>query len=400
MNSRREPLLWLQCLAIGAVPLELLLIRVVLAGADPGPVPAVERLLIWSVGGLAAAVALWKRPADWGSLLLVRVPTATRSLEQQTLSGLQGKLGGFSALLAAALLLPMLWWLDDSAGLIQEFSPLQGQSRLVTLLLSAPLLALTVWQVQQLIQAVVWLVQGELIHTEEALDQQKLLLERTSLGLQLLRFEPLLWPDPKPVETQEAEPTAAPEPTAEPQTEPEPEQAPSVEPTQETEPEATPETAAASEPEAESETDAQAEHHAASDSEPDPATALEAQTNAEPEPAPEATQEPESLEMPATDAEPTGEPVPETETEPDPQPGSEQETDAENAMSPESGAGALAVEPEQSSEENEGSDLDTEVPDLNSTSSGSPEGHREETESGGGEESEPKSSPESTPGSL
>ena len=32
MQPRREPLLWLQCLAIGAIPLELLLIRVLLAG--------------------------------------------------------------------------------------------------------------------------------------------------------------------------------------------------------------------------------------------------------------------------------------------------------------------------------------------------------------------------------
>ena len=47
MQSRREPLLWLQCLAIGVIPLELLLIRLLLAGADPGPVPMVERLLIW-----------------------------------------------------------------------------------------------------------------------------------------------------------------------------------------------------------------------------------------------------------------------------------------------------------------------------------------------------------------
>ena len=33
MQPRSEPLLWLQCLALGAIPLELLLIRVVLAGA-------------------------------------------------------------------------------------------------------------------------------------------------------------------------------------------------------------------------------------------------------------------------------------------------------------------------------------------------------------------------------
>ena len=37
MQPRSEPLLWLQCLALGAIPLELLLIRLVLAGADPGP---------------------------------------------------------------------------------------------------------------------------------------------------------------------------------------------------------------------------------------------------------------------------------------------------------------------------------------------------------------------------
>ena len=66
MSSRSEPLLWLQGLAIGAIPLELLLIRLVLAGADPGPVPGVERVLIWGVGVLAPAVALWRRPADWG----------------------------------------------------------------------------------------------------------------------------------------------------------------------------------------------------------------------------------------------------------------------------------------------------------------------------------------------
>ena len=334
MNSRREPLLWLQCLAIGAVPLELLLIRLVLAGADPGPVPAVERLLIWSVGGLAAAVALWKRPADWGSLLLMRVPTATRSLEQQTLSGLQGRVSGFAALLAAALLLPVLWWLDNSAGLIQEFSPLQGQSRLVTLLLSAPLLALTVWQIQQLSQAVLWLIQGEFSDTKEALDQQKLLLERTSLGLQLLRFEPLLWPEP-PIETAQEQTTAQ---TTDPESEPEPDPEP----------------------------------------EPEPAGELESETISEPLATPELELE---LEL-------------ESEPNPDPDP------DSDSAVKPESDAGSLAIEPEQGSEEDEGANLNTEVADLNSTSSGSPEGHREEAQPSGGKESEPEGSPESTPGGL
>ena len=155
MQPRREPLLWLQCLAIGVIPLELLLIRLLLAGADPGPVPPLERLLLWAVAVLAPAVALWRRPADWGSLLLVRVPLTTRTKEQQQLSGPQGGLTSRLVLFVITVgLLPLIWWMDESAGLVQELSPVQDRSRLVTLLLSTPLLALIVWQVQQLVQAI------------------------------------------------------------------------------------------------------------------------------------------------------------------------------------------------------------------------------------------------------
>ena len=49
VSSRREPLLWLHCLAIGAIPLELLMMRMLLAGADFGPVPGLERLLLWAI---------------------------------------------------------------------------------------------------------------------------------------------------------------------------------------------------------------------------------------------------------------------------------------------------------------------------------------------------------------
>ena len=151
MSPRREPLLWLQCLALGAIPLELLLIRLLLAGADPGPIPAIERLLLWGVGAVAPAVALWKRPADWGSLLVVRRPTSRRSADQQTLSCRQnGRLSGATVLVAGLLLLPLIWWLDDSAVLVGEFSPISDQSRLVTLLLSTPVLAVILWQSQQL----------------------------------------------------------------------------------------------------------------------------------------------------------------------------------------------------------------------------------------------------------
>ncbi len=232
MQSRREPLLWLQCLAIGVIPLELLLIRLLLAGADPGPVPMVERLLIWGVGAVAPAIALWQRPADWGSLLLLRCPVASRSSDQLRLSASEGTWGSRSALVGCtALLLPLLWWLDESAGLIHEFSPLQDSSRLVSLLLTAPMLALLVWQVQQLVQALLLLIQvPQNDSTAEAWGVEQLRQKRTSLGLQILQLPALTWPDPpEPTPSPTPEPSMEPEPSPEPSIEPEPE--PSVDET-------------------------------------------------------------------------------------------------------------------------------------------------------------------------
>ena len=242
MQSRREPLLWLQCLAIGVIPLELLLIRLLLAGADPGPVPIVERLLIWGVGVVAPAIALWKRPADWGSLLLLRLPVASRSSDQLKLSASEGQWGSRSALVGCTLLLlPLLWWLDESAGLIHEFSPLQDSSRLVSLLLTAPLLALLVWQIQQMVQAVLLLVQApQNDSTTEPWSLDQLRQERTSFGIQVLQFAPLTWPEPveptpspteEPTPVPTPEPSNEPEPTNETKTEPELTNGPDQEPT-------------------------------------------------------------------------------------------------------------------------------------------------------------------------
>ena len=49
MITRREPLLWLQLMAVAVIPLELELLRLLLAGPALGPAPALERLLIWGL---------------------------------------------------------------------------------------------------------------------------------------------------------------------------------------------------------------------------------------------------------------------------------------------------------------------------------------------------------------
>ena len=336
MQPRREPLLWLQCLAIGAIPLELLLIRVLLAGADPGPVPLLERLLLWGVAVLAPAVALWRRPADWGSLLLLRSPVASRSQEQLHYSAMQGGLGIKVGLaVVTVVLLPLLWWLDESAGLLQEFSPLQDQSRLVSLLLSAPGLALVVWQAQQLLQALLLLSRGTVDETPEASwDCQRINSERSSFGLQLLQLQPLMWPEAMPKTDIGSTPEPAP-------------------------------TAAGT-------TDTVKDGITAEqDSSEEAFTSDQVET---------ATTEVELIDTSSSEVEP--ETIDSPKSEPEPATSDSALLDA-----------AVAIEPEQGGEEHEGSSLDAEVVEGDTVASGEAEQHREQSEAGGGEESEPDETP-------
>ena len=346
MQPRREPLLWLQCLAIGAIPLELLLIRVLLAGADPGPVPLLERLLLWGVAVLAPAVALWRRPADWGSLLLLRSPVASRSQEQLHYSAMQGGLGIKVGLaVVTVVLLPLLWWLDESAGLLQEFSPLQDQSRLVSLLLSAPGLALVVWQAQQLLQALLLLSRGTVEETPEASwDCQRINSERSSFGLQLLQLQPLMWTEAMPKtdigSTPEPAPTAA----------------------------GTTDTVKDGITAEQDSSDLSSEEAFTSDQVETAATEVELIDTSSSEDEPE-TESPKSEPEPAT---------------------------SDSALLD----AAVAIEPEQGGEEHEGSSLDAEVVEGDTVASGEAEQHREQSEAGGGEEGEPDETPKSSPGGL
>ena len=158
MTSRSEPLLWLQLIGLGAIPLELLLVLLLLAGSDPGPFPGLERGLTWALGAVAPSVFLWRMPPDPLSLLLVCTPVRLRTPVQLGFS--QQPMGlPLKILLASgtALLLPLLWWLDTTSVLATSYALLPTPNRLAALVAVAPLLTLVVWQWQQLAQASVLL---------------------------------------------------------------------------------------------------------------------------------------------------------------------------------------------------------------------------------------------------
>lgn len=199
MSSRSEPLLWLQLVAIGAIPLELQLLRLILASSDLGPVPPIERLLCWGIAVIAPAVLFWKKPVDWGSLLLVRQRIAERNLWQRKISRLQDNL--FIKLVGASgafLLLGLFWWIDRSSLLVSELSPLSSGHRLKSLLISTPILAVIFWQWHQLVQTI-WLLTRPSKAIDEASIMSDLELEqsRLSLGFSLLRLRNLEWDAPK-----------------------------------------------------------------------------------------------------------------------------------------------------------------------------------------------------------
>jgi hypothetical protein len=193
-SPRSEPLLWLQLLALGLLPLEALLLLLLLGASDPGSLPLLERLLCWAIGVLAPAALLWRLPVDPWSLLVAQVPQRGRRQIQQRLSALQPpavlRLGSLVGL--AILSLVLLWWCDNHAAFASAFSPVADSPRLVGLLLAAAVLALLQWQGQQVVQAL-WLLSRspQEVAAATPLSAAALERERLSLGLPLLLLPPL-----------------------------------------------------------------------------------------------------------------------------------------------------------------------------------------------------------------
>ena len=399
MTPRSEPLLWLQLIGLAAMPLELLLVLLLLAGSDPGPFPALERVLIWGLGAVGPAVLLWRQPPDPLSLLLLCTPQRQRSPDQLALTSEPVSLA-LKLLLAsgAALLLPALWWLDTSSVLAHSFALLPGSSRLVSLLAVVPVLALLVWQWQQLVQATSLLIasgDGPATTTGGALEP------RLCPGLPWLRLPGLDLPQPAKPEATMPAALAAPEGPA----------PASSEPLESAEPAATTEVVEATELEAVLEspdeetsedqnsedepnagesadqvsTDEESTHDSdvrPAEQEPEAQAEIEAGTEPEPEPEAEPEAEPEletkaEAEQEADLSEPA-EPLATLQNEPgglrEPEitdvaftPVEAEELEAPEMDAPEKDAApmddstAVAVEPEQAAEERQGPNLDEPI---------------------------------------
>lgn len=332
-RAASEPLLWLQLLGAALLPLEALLVLLLLAGSDPGPVPSLERLLCWSIGGLAPALALWRRPADVWSLLLMQTPARGRRDLQRRLSALQQSRSLNLALaLGSGLLLILIWRLDGAAALASSFAPLPNAPRLLDLLLTAPLLALMLWQWQQSLQSL-WLLSRSpaAIAASEPLSATDLAQQRLSLGLPLLL--------PQPLEASAPAPKPAPAPA------PKPESAPHSGP------------APAAEGEPEREQNPRTPQSGSGEPFEVPVEAVEAgeveQVSSAPqEEARECSGEIVDVEVQALEAE-----AQEPET-PEAEPGREESDPPAHASST---VAAVSVEPEQGTEQDEGSNLDQPI---------------------------------------
>ena len=198
MTPRSEAWLWVQLIAGAALPAELVLLVLLLGGADPGPLPALERLLSWALGAVAPALLLLQAADREPTPLQSRLAAEQQPTSVQVLF-----------VLGVVALLPLLVWADRAAALATVLSPLQNAGRLGCLLAGTALLAPMVWQWQQLVQAI-WLLtrSTEQLAATAPLSSDALQHQRTQLGLRLLRLPVLRFESAGPAVAVEPEQTA------------------------------------------------------------------------------------------------------------------------------------------------------------------------------------------------
>ena len=377
MTPRSEPLLWLQLIGLAAMPLELLLVLLLLAGSDPGPWPDLERVVVWSLGAVAPAVLLWRQPPDPLSLLLLCTPQRQRRPEQRALTSEPVSLP-LKLLLAsgAVLLLPGLWWLDTSSVLAHSFALLPDSNRLVPLLAVVPVLALLVWQWQQLVQATSLLLggAGAIGEPQASSSDQPQPQQRLCLGLPWLRL-PGLEPDPdKPAQPGLPSPAST---LADPLEVSEPLEAVTLAQAAEAGP-----TEAADTQESEAGQELETTAEAAPEKDRDPETERKAEEEQEPEapfeperePEPnqeiEAVLEPEPTEEPEPQPEPDAkpdaalQPAPEAQTEPEPEQPGPKWSEPDQQLPSEQPEGDAAQEPAPELKGERKAPLEPEITDV------------------------------------
>ncbi len=193
MSTSKEPILWIQLLGIGTIPLEFLLLKLILAGSPLGPVPLLQRIIIAVIAIIIPTISLYKRPADWSSFLLFKLPLKGRSVCQYQISSLQlNTLPKLLFILGVIVITFFFWSVDDSAFILASISPLRNQPKITNILLSISLLSLIVWQWHQVVNSI-WLLTRSQDDLNKAtyITQEKLLTRQSCFGLDAKWMEQL-----------------------------------------------------------------------------------------------------------------------------------------------------------------------------------------------------------------
>jgi len=194
LSTRQEPILWIQLLGLGFIPLEFLLLKLVLAGAPVGPIPTIQRIIIMVIAIITPTIVLFKNPADWASFLFFKLPLKGRSVSQHQINNLQLHffLPKICFLAGVIILISCFWFIDKSALLLADISPFHNFSRIINLFFAIPLLFLIVWQWHQLCFSIWLLTRSEdILKASEYLPTKQILANQLCLGLDAKCFSQL-----------------------------------------------------------------------------------------------------------------------------------------------------------------------------------------------------------------